>query len=94
MIYGFSSDESTRLLGSVQEGVQAPVQAPVQSQPIEQMEQTGNAALRGLSAKENMDMMRIIRDFGKGRLAEPLARTRLLAYGIDEDTINQLLTAE
>jgi hypothetical protein len=94
LIYGFSSDESTRLLGSVQEGVQAPVQAPVQSQPIEQMEQTGNAALRGLSAKENMDMMRIIRDFGKGRLAEPLARTRLLAYGIDEDTINQLLTAE
>lgn len=53
-----------------------------------------NDSLRGLTAKENMDMMRIIRDYGKGRLAEPLARTRLLAYGIDEDTINQLLTAE
>jgi hypothetical protein len=41
-----------------------------------------------------MDMMRIMRDFSKGRLAEPLARTRLAAYGIDQDTINQLLAAE
>lgn len=53
-----------------------------------------NDALKGLSAKENMDMMRIVRDFSKGRLAEPLARTRLAAYGIDADTINQLLAAE
>lgn len=53
-----------------------------------------NDNLRGLSAKDNMDMMRIMRDYSKGRLAEPLARTRLSAYGIDEDTINNLLTAE
>jgi hypothetical protein len=53
-----------------------------------------NDNLKGLSAKDNMDMMRIMRDFSKGRLAEPLARTRLAAYGIDEDTINTLLTAE
>ena len=39
-------------------------------------------------------MMRIMRDFSKGRLAEPLARTGLMAYGIDEDTINTLLTSE
>jgi hypothetical protein len=49
--------------------------------------------LRGLTAKENMDMMRIIRDYGKGKLAEPLARTRLAAYGIDSETINEILSA-
>jgi hypothetical protein len=52
-----------------------------------------NDALRGLTAKENMDMMRIIRDYGKGKLAEPLARTRLAAYGIDSETINEILSA-
>jgi hypothetical protein len=56
------------------------------------MEQITNDALRGLTAKENMDMMRIIRDYGKGKLAEPLARTRLAAYGIDSDTINEILS--
>jgi hypothetical protein len=50
-----------------------------------------NDALRGLTAKENMDMMRIARDYAKGKLAEPLARTRLAAYGIDTDTINEIL---
>jgi FixJ family two-component response regulator len=50
-----------------------------------------NDALRGLSAQENMDMMRIARDFGKGKLAEPLARTRLAAYGIDSETIDKIL---
>jgi hypothetical protein len=38
-----------------------------------------------------MDMMRIIRDYAKGKLAEPLARTRLAAYGIDSDTITEIL---
>jgi len=50
-----------------------------------------NDALKGLSAKENMDMMRIVRDFSKGRLSEPLAKTRLMAYGIDQETINEIL---
>jgi hypothetical protein len=65
---------------------------------VEQLSAEGtpqvNDNLKGLSAKDNMDMMRIMRDFSKGRLAEPLARTRLAAYGIDQDTINQLLASE
>jgi hypothetical protein len=58
----------------------------------EQLQNQSNDALRGLTAKENMDMMRIIRDYAKGKLAEPLARTRLAAYGIDSDTITEILT--
>jgi hypothetical protein len=92
LIYGFSNAEAVRLLGDVQEGVAAPT-ATAQPQG-EQLDSTGNSALRGLSAKDNMDMMRIMRDFSKGRLAEPLARTRLAAYGVDEETINTLLSAE
>jgi hypothetical protein len=93
LIYGFSNAEAVRLLGDVQEGVAAAPTATAQPQG-EQLDSTGNSALRGLSAKDNMDMMRIMRDFSKGRLAEPLARTRLAAYGVDEETINTLLTAE
>lgn len=51
-----------------------------------------NDALKGLTAKDNMDMMRIVRDFNKGKLPEALARTRLAAYGIDADTINEILS--
>lgn len=58
----------------------------------ENLESNVNDNLKGLSAKDNMDLMRIIRDFSKGRLAEALARTRLRAYGIDEQTINELMT--
>jgi hypothetical protein len=86
LIYGFSTSDATRLLGDVQEG-----SAPNAARP-EQMANMGNDALRGLTAKENMDMIRIVRDFGKGKLAEPLARTRLAAYGIDSETITNLLT--
>lgn len=68
------------------------VPTDVNGQPTEELESKGNDNLRGLTAKENMDMMRIVRDFSKGRLAEPLARTRLAAYGIDEMTINELMT--
>jgi hypothetical protein len=50
-----------------------------------------NDNLKGLTAKENMDMMRIIREYGKGKLPETLARTRLAAYGIDAETINEIL---
>ena len=87
LIYGFSKEDATRLLGSVQEG-----ETMVNGQPTTQMGQATNDALRGLTAKENMDMTRIIRDYSKGKLAEPLARTRLAAYGIDSDTINEILT--
>jgi hypothetical protein len=91
LIYGFSTADATRLLGDVQEGALAPM-TTVNGQPTTQMEQITNDALRGLTAKENMDMMRIIRDYAKGKLAEPLARTRLAAYGIDSDTITEILT--
>jgi hypothetical protein len=91
LIYGFSNADATRLLGDVQEGTAAPMPT-VNGQPTTQMEQITNDALRGLTAKENMDMMRIIRDYAKGKLAEPLARTRLAAYGIDSDTITEILS--
>jgi hypothetical protein len=91
LIYGFSNADATRLLGDVQEGAAAPMPT-VNGQPTTQMEQITNDALRGLTAKENMDMMRIIRDYAKGKLAEPLARTRLAAYGIDSDTITEILS--
>jgi hypothetical protein len=70
---------------AIQEGVK----------PGEQLSATDtpqvNDALKGLSAKDNMDMMRIVRDFNKGRLPQALARTRLAAYGIDTLTIDELL---
>jgi hypothetical protein len=91
LIYGFSTEDAKRLLGDVQEGAAAPMPT-VNGQPTTQMEQITNDALRGLTAKENMDMMRIIRDYAKGKLAEPLARTRLAAYGIDSDTITEILS--
>jgi hypothetical protein len=50
-----------------------------------------NDNLKGLSAKENQDIMRIVRDFSKGRLNEVLARTRLMAYGFDGETIKEIL---
>jgi hypothetical protein len=74
--------------------VKEAIQEGVQPERLSADQPTINDNLKGLSAKDNMDMMRIMRDFSKGRLAEPLARTRLAAYGIDQDTINQLLAAE
>jgi hypothetical protein len=88
LIYGFTNSEASSLLGSVQEGVIAP---PDGVAPTEQLQTSGNDALKGLSAKENADMLRIVRDYSKGRMAEPLARTRLMAYGIDTETIDLLL---
>ena len=38
-----------------------------------------------------MDIIRIVRDFNKGKLPEALARTRLAAYGFDAETINEIL---
>ena len=63
-----------------------------QAQPEQTQEElTLNTNLKGLTAKDNMDMMRIVRDFNKGKLPEALARTRLAAYGIDAETINEIL---
>ena len=38
-----------------------------------------------------MDIIRIVRDFNKGKLPEALERTRLAAYGFDAETINEIL---
>jgi hypothetical protein len=74
--------------------VKEAIQEGLKPEQMAAQQPTVNDALKGLSAKDNMDMMRIMRDFSKGRLAEPLARTRLAAYGVDEETINTLLSAE
>jgi hypothetical protein len=55
------------------------------------LEQELNSALRGLSAQDNMDIIRIVRDFNKGKLAAPLAKARLASYGFDQDTITEIL---
>lgn len=47
--------------------------------------------LKGLSAKENQDMMRIVRDYGRDRMSKAMAQTRLAAYGITPDVINEIL---
>lgn len=46
----------------------------------------GNSNLRGLSASENADMMRIVRDYQSKRkgMSEAMAISRLTAYGISE----------
>jgi hypothetical protein len=97
LIYGFSNSEASSLLGSVEEGdLSEPTTTGQPSAPkasTEQFQDTGNDALRGLSAKENQDIMRIIRDHAKGRLNEEIAKARLMAYGIDEETITKTLTA-
>lgn len=63
----------------------------ITSDPNAPTENLSNDALRGLTAKENMDMMRIVRDYNKERISEPLARTRLAAYGIDMQMIKEIL---
>lgn len=50
-----------------------------------------NEVLKGLSAKENQDLIRIVRDFTKGRLNEAMAMARIRAYGIDDVTAKQVL---
>ena len=50
-----------------------------------------NDALRGLTGRENQDVLRIIRDFGKEKISKALATARLKAYGFDVETINEIL---
>lgn len=54
-------------------------------------EATLNTNLKGLSAQDNMDIVRIVRDFNKGKLPLALAKSRLAAYGFDAETINEIL---
>jgi hypothetical protein len=62
LIYGFDPRESLRLLGNVEEGAQATPLAEGEVAP-EGTETFVNDSLKGLSAKENADINRIIRDF-------------------------------
>jgi len=50
-----------------------------------------NDNLRGLSASENADIYRIVRDFERGKLNKAVAKTRLLAYGIGADAAEEIL---
>lgn len=50
-----------------------------------------NENLKGLSAKENADIYRILRDFQKGRLNEAIAIARLCGYGFDRTTAKNIL---
>jgi hypothetical protein len=58
--------------------------------PIEESGKV-NEVLKGLSAQEHMDLNRIVRDFVKKRLNEPMAMARIRAYGIDDATAKQIL---
>jgi len=53
-----------------------------------------NDSLKGLSAADNADMYRIVRDYSKGKINEHLAVTRLTAYGIDETQAKKILGIE
>ena len=53
-----------------------------------------NDSLKGLSAADNADMYRIVRDYTKGKINEHLAVTRLTAYGIDETQAKKILGIE
>ena len=55
---------------------------------------TTNDSLTGLSAADNADMYRIVRDYTKGKINEHLAVTRLTAYGIDETQAKKILGIE
>ncbi len=53
--------------------------------------EAGNDSLRGLSASENADLYRIIRDYNKGKINEVLALTRVKAYGLTEAEAKSIL---
>lgn len=73
----------------------APLTAPkvdANGQPVQV--QASNDSLRGLSASENADLYRIIRDYNKGKLPEALAITRVKAYGMTDDEAKNILGIE
>jgi hypothetical protein len=49
--------------------------------------------VRGLTAKENQDVIRIVRDFKKDRMPLELAKVRLRSYGITEEIIMKILNS-
>jgi hypothetical protein len=50
--------------------------------------------IKGLSAKENADMYRIVRDYAKGRLNKALASARLMSYGFRKDMVEEILNED
>lgn len=58
---------------------------------LKKEEATVNDALKGLSASENMDLVRIIRDHSKGKINDALAITRLKGYGLTEKDAKAIL---
>lgn len=63
----------------------------------QEMQQAGgNSNLRGLSAAENADMLRVVRDYQKGRqgMTESLAISRIMSYGISEDEAKRHLNIQ
>lgn len=49
--------------------------------------------LRGLTAKENQDTLRVIRDYKKDRMPLELAKVRLRSYGVSEEVILKILNS-
>lgn len=66
----------------------APTLAP-DGTPVQQAAVNDN--LKGLSASENADMLRVVRDYSKGRMNEHLAITRMLSYGLSEVEAKKIL---
>ena len=64
---------------------------PVQAESVET-----NDNLKGLTAAENADMIRIVRDFQKGRngMNQHMAVSRLKAFGLTEEEANKWLGIE
>lgn len=66
----------------------------VNGEPLPIAATVTNDNLTGLSAADNADMYRIVRDYSKGKINEHLAVTRLTAYGIDETQAKKILGIE
>jgi molybdopterin-guanine dinucleotide biosynthesis protein len=100
IINGFSEEDASKL---VPNGDKSPAQVNTNSLDVnkttttpEAMEDVNttppvNDNLKGLSAQENADIYRIIRDFNKGKLPEAMALIRLGAYGIDAESAKEIL---
>jgi len=66
----------------------------INGEPLPIVATQTNDSLKGLSAADNADMYRIVRDYTKGKINEHLAVTRLTAYGIDETQAKKILGIE
>jgi hypothetical protein len=68
----------------------------VDGQPLPVQASEVNDNLKGLSASENADMIRVVRDFQKGRngMNEHMAITRLKSFGLNEVDCKKMLGIE